>query len=210
MPFRFLYIFILSNLFLFSCVENKEEVIDLSDIITESENYKEGVEKEKVNEIVEDSTLAVVEYFISNGVEVDKIHFLTKNKFPDRFSPNRKDKFEIVNGLDTLQYFNWSYTDSAKTMNAFFNWIDNFGEKGSSIRVGEKKRLQKKGFVMYVGDTNLIFIQSNNSVNEKEWDYFFEKQRFVKWNYYLAQKKNSKVKWFTLLDGEREKINYID
>ncbi len=201
---RFIVIFLVLFFFAVSCEEKKEEVIDFTDVMQESKRYKEN--NEKVQEInqEEDTTFLFQKIFTDNGITINRLTIITQRMFPERFGILSSNKFELIQDNDTLHYFNWRYKDSVETMNAFYNWMDHFGEKGKSIRVGEEKGLQINPLIIFVGDTNLIFIEAKSNINEKEWEVFFENLGYKKWHYFLKQRKYGKVKWF--VDGEEIKI----
>ncbi len=181
---------------LVACNKAKEEVIDLKDIIAESDRYKEVDEIVEVNDAIIDSAQLVLQSFSENGIDANSLSVVKKSLFPDRFGPEHTNKYLLENELDTIRYFNWKYTDSSKTVNAFFNWMDNFGKKRKSLFIGEEKNLQKEPFLLFVGDTSLIFIEAKESLNRKEWESFLKFKGYPgDWNYILQQGKWGKVKW---------------
>ena len=200
---RFIVIFLALLFFSVSCEEKKEDVIDFTDVMQESERYKENDETVPEINLEEDSTFLFQEIFVDNGIPVNQLSIITQRMFPERFGILSSNKFELIQENDTSRYFNWSFKDSVQTMNAFYNWMDHFGEKGKSIRVGEEKGLQVNPLIIFVGDTNLIFIEAKSKINEKEWEEFFENLGYKKWHYFLKQRKYGKVKWF--MDGEEMK-----
>lgn len=189
---------------LFSCQEPVEEVIDLTEIIEGSENYKEG-EKVEVEVAIIDSTDSLVKPFNENGFEFISAEIINKTFFPDRFGSLSSSKIKLLSQSDTISFLRWNFTDSLKTMNAFYNWIDNFGDKGKSIRIGEKRNFQKQPFIMFVGDTSITFIESNSNVSFNEWEEFCSIGGEEKdWNYVIEQRVRSKARWFVYYENNRE------
>ena len=192
-----------------ACEEKKEHVIDYSDVVQESERYNENERKNVESDVVltKDSSLIVQEMFISNGIAVNSVQFLEKRMFPERFGPINSEKFQLNRVEDTILFYNWTYADSLQTMNSFFNWLDDFGDKGLSFQVGEEKRMQVQPFYIFVGDTNLIFIESSQKLNEKEWENYLSLVGIEKIHYFLKQNKYAKVHWYSYLDRKKEELN---
>ena len=190
----------------FSCEEPIEEVIDLTDIIEGSENYKEREEvAEKI--IIDDTLLSLTIPFNEKGFQFIAANQISRNLLPDRFGPVSRNKIELVSIADTINYWCWSYADSIKTMNAFYNWIDNFGANGKSIFIGEKTNFQSLPFIVFVGDTSITFIESNLNLPYSEWEsYCSNGEKLKDWNYSIEQREKSIAKWFTYKENSREEM----
>ena len=197
-------IFLLILPLLFSCKEPVEEIIDLKDIIEGSDNYKEDDEVAAEIKVIDTLSHLVIP-FNEKGFEFVTANEINKNLFPDRFGPISNRKIELVSLSDTVRFLQWNYSDSVKTMNAFYNWIDNFGEKGKSIHIGERLNFQKLPFIMFVGDTSLTFIESNSNLVYGDWELFCSKEEKMKnWNYAIEQRLRSKASWFTYTNNNKE------
>jgi len=199
------FFFIVSAiLILTSCGGGKEEVVDLDDIIAGSDRYSEDSLNVK-NEIDPKDTLALkLREFNDNGVEVKEIIALTDNYFPDRFGPITSEKYELQSEGNTFRFVQWIFEDSTKTMNAFFNWMDCFGEKCKSIFIGEERVFQSNPFQILVNDSTLIFIEGIESFDFKIWETYFEKQAYpLDWNYVIEQRKRGKAHWFTYIEEKK-------
>ena len=190
----------------FSCEQPIEEVIDLTDIIKGSDNYKEG--EEDVEAIIIDDTLLYLTIpFNEKGFQFISANQISRNLLPDRFGPITKNKIQLVSNTDTINYLYWSYADSIKTMNAFYNWIDNYGEKEKSIHVGESTSFQTLPFIMFVGDTSITFIESNSNLLFSDWErYCSNGEKLKDWNYSIEQRKQCLAKWFFYKENNREEI----
>ena len=191
---------------LFGCKPEKQEVINLSDIIPESENYKEGQNKGDSSNAA-DTLLWVKDQFTRNGIAVDSVESHKENYFPDRFGPSSVEKYKLISKTDTVLYLKWNYADSMKTMNAFFNWIDCFGKNCRSMFVGEESNFQRNSMQILVNDTSLIFIEAVNSIDFKKWSEYHEAIGYaLDWNYIIEQRKRGRAQWFTF--EEEKKIPY--
>lgn len=195
--------FLLINIIFFSCEQAKENIIDLTDIIEESENFKEGVEKLILNDQI-DSSEMLLESFNAKGFDFLSATKIDGNYFPDRFGPVRENKIELISKSDTVNYYQWIYSDSAKTMNSFYNWIDNYGEKGTSIFIGEVTKMQVNPFILFVGDSSITFIEGKSSLSYSIWEAFCSDDSIIRdWNYVVEQRKRSRAKWFVYSENKR-------
>ena len=184
-----------------SCTQQKEEIIDASDIIPHSKkNY------DKVDDIIDngDSTSGIGAFFVANGIDVDSLVFSDHKQFPDRFGPKSSEKYSISNSEGSFDYYNWTFKDSVKTVNAFYNWMDMI----EIDQLGEEVNFQKESLCILVGDTSLIFI-SGSSIKLDTWIDYHKALGFdEEWNYLIQQKLASRARWFTFEDGE--KIGFSD
>lgn len=188
---------------LVSCETAPEKVLDLNDIVSTSELYKEGSEKETQIEVV-DSTQFIIDNFKKNGVPVSSLSIEKLQVFPDQFGAENTVKYKIIIDSNNINYFSWTYKDSSKTTNAFFNWIDNFGEEKNSFFIGESARFQMNPFMLLVSDTTMIFIEGESNFLNSIWETYTENVGYEKnWNYFLTQRRNSKVNWFVFENNEK-------
>lgn len=187
-----------------SCGEDKGDVVDLDDIIAGSERYNEDSLNVK-NDIDPKDTLALkLEEFKTNGLEAIEIIAFSDNYFPDRFGAIGAEKYELQTDGNTFRFVQWIFEDSTKTMNAFFNWMDCFGEKCISIFIGEERVFQPNPFQILVNDSALVFIEGVESFDFKVWESYFEKQAYpLDWNYTIEQRKRGKAHWFTYIEEKK-------
>jgi hypothetical protein len=185
------------------CRPEEPEILDFSDIVAESENYPEG-DAPEANDNEIDSTKAIKELFNLNGIQVSELTFVEERLFPDRFGPKNIEKYKLAIGEDSILYCKWRYKDSAKVMNALYNWIDCFGENCKSIYVNESKNMQRNPLKIMVSDTTLVFIEALESLDFKEWDAFHESLGYKNdWNLIIEQRKSGRAKWFMYRNEEK-------
>lgn len=169
----------------------------MSDVIPQSENYKEGEPKSEITE------KPLVNAPINlNTTLLDKLGIHYQNHvasdtllFPDRFSPKTLNKLLYSNDNESIVFTKYNFKDSATTFNVFINWMNCFGHSCKSIRIGENKNLQKDGFLMMVNDTSIVFITANSSSEKKKWRNYFTDKKDIRWHYILEQNKHGKVVW---------------
>ena len=193
-------------LFVIACEPDKPEVLDLGEILDESELYPEGQNPEGETEL-KDTLIGLKKDLKAVGIEVDGISAWDEVLFPERFGPLRTHRFQIASGTDTLRYVSLSFHDSLRVMNSLYNWIDCFGIRCKSVFVGQQSNMQKLPFLLFVGDTSLIYIEANEALVYDHWQGYLESKGFSKnWNLVIEQKKGSKARWFTYQN--EKKINW--
>jgi len=199
-------IILLIGISLVSCTEEKQEIIDISEIMpgTEWESEDQGVHLDTL-----DSLVSIKDRFKDHGISVLSLSIDNSSYFPDRFGPDITEKYELITKSDTLKYLKWNYTDSMQVMNSFFNWIDCYGDNCRSIYVGEEKSFQKAPMQLYVNDTSLIFITAKHNLDFNLWLNYHKSLGYSsEWNYLIEQRRNGRAKWFTFID--RKKTEYND
>ncbi len=208
--FKFLVILVL----FYSCSSNKkDEVVDLSEITSSSERYKEGaieVEKKKKKEISFTDTLdirfkGILDSLNSSNLKVQKLDIIS---FPDRFGAKSITKFYWKEKTDSINFIDWEFTDSLKTENAFYNWIDCFGENCRSIKIGEKIKIYKRGILVLVNEKHLIVIDSDKKIDYLNWVSVLKNQLFGEnWKFIVFQPKKGKAVWMNYKNEVFTEIN---
>jgi hypothetical protein len=188
-------------LFLFSCGKTEEEVVDLSEVIPQAEKDYEEVEE---NETLLESSYE--EIFLQSFPEEVDLEPIQKRLFPDRFGTDTSYHYEIIIKTDTLNYHKWIYSDSVKTVNAFYNWIDCFGSNCRSFFIGAEENMQPEAMLLTVNDTCMIYLTGD--VDHKKWLEFFEENGYKKeWYYFVEQRKSGRARWYHFENNER--IKYL-
>jgi len=198
-------VFITALFFLFtSCGDKEIEVINLNDIIEGSDRYKEDSLQVENNTNELDTLSVFLNDFKSHGISLNDVGIVDDKYFPDRFGPIETMKFELNRDENTFRYIQWKFTDSTKVMNAFFNWMDCYGDKCKSIFIGEERIFQTNPFHLLVNDSVLIFIEGTESFDFKEWENYFEQKGFpLDWNYVIEQRKRGKAHWFSYIEKKK-------
>mgnify|MGYP000532189129 CR=1 FL=1 len=196
-------LFLSVSLLVVSCRPEEDEVLDFSEIVQESENYKEGNEVVSDSASIDSTTIPKL-MFLNGGIEASELSFFEDRLFPDRFGPESTEKYKLTLGTDTVWYYKWRYKDSIKVMNALYNWIDCFGENCKSIYLKESKNMQRMPMKIMVSDTTLIYIQAKESVDFKMWDAFHDSLGYKKdWNLIIEQRKSSRARWYVYENEEK-------
>lgn len=188
-------------LILFSCGgKGNDEVVDMSEISPSSKNQKDYSDS---NNQVEDST-SIVDSLpklyrgIIDSLKIDHwgVQKMDTTLFPDRFNAksNLKLCWKVKN--DSLSFLHWTFKDSTKTNTALYNWLDCFGAKCKTIRVGEKVNFQKRTMLIMVNDNNMIFIDSDKKIETERWIQLLKDQKVGEnWRFIIAQPRKGKASW---------------
>ncbi len=193
-------------LILISCTQKEEKVLDMQDIAPQAEgdyDQKETLKKADTLSRYWDEKLGD-----SLNIHLDSIVAYTENSFIDRFLPVKSSKLVLYINGQSVEYFNWEFKDSIQTNNALFNWLDCFGEKCKSHRIGEDANFQKNGFLLFVSGNQLIYISSDESLAYDTWiKYVVKKHKLISTRWLLEQKPRSKVKWYSLQEDKKTLID---
>lgn len=193
---RYCILFVVISLI--SCNEEKQEIIDLSEIMpgSEWENEDQAVQLDTL-----DALVSIKDRFEDHGISVLSLSIDESSYFPDRFGPETTEKYILITQSDTLRYLKWNYSDSMKVMNSFFNWINCYGDDCKSIFIGEERNFQKDPMQLYVTDTSLIFITARHDLDFNAWlNYENSLGHSSEWNYLIEQRRRARAKWFTFVD----------
>lgn len=195
--------FALSVLTLSCRRETEFETVDYRDIVPTSErDYKEGLDRDT----------SVQDIWSNNFAENSLDSFLLQNipelklkeeedsyaYFPDRLSYT--SKWARVLNIDSvfIHTVKWTFLDSVTTENAFYNWLDCFGNSCISLRVGDKVNFSDKNSLLFVGENEIVFLESDNYNNLDEIsDVIFERSN-ENWKYILEQKAGKTANWLVL------------
>jgi hypothetical protein len=193
-------------IFLFAaCGEKKKEVLrDMKDLTAKSERtYSEKNQKEK-DTIQFDFDMKIAREI---GVEVMEIDRVEAPMFPDRFHPISATKLNLQLKKYGILFCQWTFKDSTQTKNAFYNWLDCFGEKCKSIKFGETINFQKDNFLLFVNDTLITYISSAERVEVEVWlNYFKQKNTLEDWKIFIQQGTRAKAKWFAVEKGKKQTV----
>lgn len=197
-----------------ACSRPKEETVKLDELAPVSERYKEG--KESANQEIpeikderpEKSNLLPVIGTLFESVYWHKWDTLL---FADRFGPKTAEKWQIVSPSDSLIVLQYTFKDSLRTKNAFFNWIDCFGQGCKSYKIGGNLRLKGRAGLILVGATNLVFFESNKSLDEQKIRAALESDpEKENWLYLVRIPRNGKTIWKKITKGKESQINQVN
>ncbi|MFN5909830.1 MAG: hypothetical protein ACK45H_00715 [Bacteroidota bacterium] len=177
-----------------SCEDNKEEVIDLEQIIPKSErNYDDTLKTEQTDTLMSMFDLDLAR---SLGLEFSGIKPFDEPLFTDRFGVKGTVKLDLLRDENNVRFCSWTFKDSLKTRNAFYNWLDCFGPNCKSLKYLQPGKFQKESMLIFVNDTAIIYLSSSGNLKMEQWQAYFEKRTGVtNWDIVIRQKSMNKAEW---------------
>jgi hypothetical protein len=178
-----------------ACSNKEEKVLKLDDLVSGSKEKKCKLDTNQVQ-----SNTNSISYFVrlfadSLGIDHNIISVDSSFDFPERFHPIKKDKVTF-NQMDLLAYKHWKWSDSVKANQAFFNWLDQFGECKTSLIVGEEVSISKKGFLVLVQDKSIVYLEFGRTFKPEFYLHKLTDCGFGKhWKYMLYQQPLKKTIW---------------
>lgn len=199
------YLLLLSVFLLFACSSGeKQEVLEMDEIIPSSDRYKEG--QDKYIAIVKDyyyDSLRSFSKLVSDslGVSRQSVYVPDSLLFPDRFFCISKEKwFGAIDGTEVLISV-WTYNDSLETKNALFNWLDCFGKRCSVLQLYEERKISSESFLIYVVEKKMFYITSSSSIDAKlEFEILNKLVPKDKILYALSQGLGRKTIWWEFVE----------
>lgn len=192
---RTLYFFFLFVL-LSACSGSEEDIIDIEEIMPTSEYGKaEKTDTMNKSSVFVPSVTALD--LNSEKIIWDSVIVSEELTVPERFSPKKMEKFTYWIGQNHVEYYRWSFADSTKTMKAFLNWMNCYGERCMMIELRKNKNIQRNAVLILQNDTSIVQIQSASvGLSElKKWKKLYFTPEEIKWNYVILQSKGGKAIW---------------
>ena len=186
------YLFILS-IILISCSKNQEaEFIKYSEIgdtqISDKNNTKEdSIRKDNIPSSLNTQYL---------DLKIDTIVKNEELEFMDRFKINKAEKFLLLRNTDSIQFKTWNYEDSSSTFNAFYNLLDCFGEKCSSIELYSNEYSDIDYNLIFVSNLAIYWIQAKENQKINTWEHFVKNEFSTEtYRFITEQKSNENINW---------------
>lgn len=189
----------ISILWLVACSGPEEKVIDIHDVLPSAK----GSVKDTLAQ-TSDENEDLIAMFRMAFPELKSIENSSKKHFIDRFGADTNFQYKLISEMDSLNYREWYFSDSVKTSNAFYNWLD-FAAHGESVYIGKPVKLNDQSFEMFVNDSLIVMIEGR-TVDFKKWVDYMKENDIVNWKYILQQGTRGKVKWFLMEEGKLEQL----
>lgn len=138
---------------------------------------------------------------------VQKWHRWDTLLFADRFGPEKSEKWIAMNDQDSLVLLYYRFKDSLRVKNAFYNWLDCFGDPCRSFKVGDNWRFSRRNSLTLVGPNELMIIESDNAIPTDKLRKIWQKDpKKEYWLYLIDAKKGKKTVWKRIEKGEERAI----
>jgi hypothetical protein len=200
-------------LFFFSCKDGKEaEIVDFNDVSPDSErNY--DLDSTKISNVQKSyfDSLTIFSRQLIDSLEIEHISIKKIDTliFPDRFGAKKTEKWAMVNERDSMVFFHWEFSDSLKAQNTFYNWLDCYGNKCKSIRIGDEARFSSRATSFLLYENHLFFLEGKETIDLEKFLVFFDNLKWgEKWTFLVNQAPRKKANWFER-DAENKLIKSI-
>jgi len=142
-------------------------------------------------------------------LDTSKVFILRNKCLPDRFNPVKCEKWSYGSKKDTTLYYHWKFKDTTASFNAFYNWIEHFGYKNQSLKMGHSVLYKGLPFVLLVQDKSIVFLEFTNTPKlENLLDDLTTLGYGRSWKYILSSDKSRKIRWMSKDDnGDLIKID---
>lgn len=187
---------------LFSC-NGKEEILNQDDVLPQSD-YQTESKNDSLNKLASFiPSILPVELELAQ-IKWDSVTINEELTVPERFSPEKTEKFIYWVGDKSVEYSRWAFRDSTKSMKAFLNWMNCYGEQCFMVELRSNVNIQRNAVLIMQTDTAFVQIQSASiGVNElKKWKKLYFEPKDIKWNYIVMQPKGGKAIWSSYKDKE--------
>jgi hypothetical protein len=176
-------------IFFAACSDRKESIKDFDKIQPHSNDTIKKLKKESADT---NNYWRALYTGDTLKLSLDSIHPSFSKHFVDRFNAKSFFKNVIYKNGDSINHNRWTFKDSTQTKNAFYNWLDCFGTRCTSVKLFEPF---KSGSISYI---------SSNQVLDKETWTKYEKLYHPKDSLktLLILSKNKKAVWYQYTKNE--------
>jgi hypothetical protein len=113
----------------------------------------------------------------------------------NRFGPEQRISFIRSTSSDSAEWHVYQFSDSLKTINAFYNWLDCFGSDCLSLSIGQQAKMKGRPGQVVVTANRIIavyFLAGKSSYDSSFWDELLGETPYL---YMVSWKKNGKLNW---------------
>lgn len=191
-------VFSLGILLCASCGSNTEvETVSLEDLLPQSDYPIINKEEEKSDSLLfSEFKKDLMNAIGDSSLLFSEVPFALK-LFPDRLRHVDRHQELILLDSDSIAFTAWEFSDSLTTINAFYNWLDCFGDNCSEIKIGEEVKFSKNNVLTLVSNHHLVYISSTKAFNMIKWQNEIVPAIFPDefWIYAISQPAKKKGKW---------------
>lgn len=198
---------------LLACGGESEKTVAYDQLAPGSDKYKNVHDSDSSNREEADERPKESPFLVIVDTLMPDSHWMKWDTllFADRFGPDFTEKWQTTNDRDSLVLLRYTFRDSLRTRNAFFNWIDCFGPAKKSYVVGDNIRIRGRSALWLVAEKEMIFIESGKPVNEQLVRELLNKDpkkdpKKENWMYLITIPKSGKTTWRRISKGEEQPI----
>jgi hypothetical protein len=180
----------------FACNVKEDEAIDLEEIMPTSE-YDKTPKTDTSTQVAVFQPSIHPEELGTADIVWDSVFVNEELSVPERFNPKSTEKFIYWKNGNPVEYYRWSFPDSTKSMKAFLNWMNCYGDRCMMVELRTTANIQRNAVVILQTDTTIIQIQTPSAgLGElKKWKKLYTTPKTIKWNYLVTQPKGGKAIW---------------
>lgn len=191
-----LFSLFITSFILISCGEQKSiETVDMEELLPQGREDKVIVEEEKIIKEITPFEIALKEIDSSYIVVSDSS---SESYFPDRLRFLKKEGMVVEKDSLVYEVAIWEFSDSLQTINAFYNWLDCFGDYCESVKVGEQKYLRDKSSkLIWVSDYQIFYVKAAKPFERNTfWEELAGNHlKETEWNIKLTKNPRVIMKW---------------
>jgi len=194
---------ILLGSILIACQQKENKTVHLSDIVPKAKHdsiLSSLSDQQNEQKNIDLSFLPLTE-LKTYSISWDSIYYIDSQYFLDRFSTVETKKVAYLFDNKEFFVFQWTFSDSLKTMTAFLNWMNCFGEHCKTVELYKEENIQQNALFIAIGNSKIIEIQTASAKYSElgKWKKLYENDETQKWNIFIKQRKNEKTEWKTVV-----------
>jgi len=200
MNFKIKLFFLPLIIFFAACSDRKESIKDFDKIQPHSNDTIKKLKKESADTNYYWRALYTGDTL---KLSLDSIHPSFSKHFVDRFNAKSFFKNVIYKNGDSINHNRWTFKDSTQTKNAFYNWLDCFGTRCTSVKLFEPFKSGSNEALIYFSQKSISYISSNQVMDKETWTKY-EKLYHPKDSLktLLILSKNKKAVWYQYTKNE--------
>jgi hypothetical protein len=191
---KFTFLLSIAHFFLIiSCNEKKnKKILDINKINKPVENKQ----KEEIKTVIIDTMQPIFDLYNQKFVDLNltKIIADTEAQFIARFPHKKMKSLFLKSPTANIKHLEIHYADSLDMKNAFFNYLDCFGEDCRNISINEKVNFKKDFFMLINTEKSIHIIESNKNQDPNNWIYLINSKSIKT---LIIQNKNKVANWYT-------------
>lgn len=170
--------------------ETTELPQDLIPVAERDYSFKEEQEDELQMDVPD-----VFKEFVGQLAQDAQLNPIDSALYVNRFGPEQRISFIRSTSSDSTEWHVYQFSDSLKTVNAFYNWLDCFGVNCLSLSIGHEAKMKGRAGQVMVTANRIIavyFLAGKSSLDSLFWGELLGETPYL---YLVSWKKNGKLSW---------------
>lgn len=125
-----------------ACTEQPDdELIDIQEIMPKSNYDSQSSTDTTIQKNVYQPTVVNTFDLESAKIIWDSVNINEELTIPERFAPINTEKFTYWTNGNQVEFGSWHFKDSVKSMSAFLNWMNCFGQRCNMIELRKNENI---------------------------------------------------------------------